>query len=277
VNRRRFAVIVGVVVVAAAGTGIGVAVASGGGSNSGGMMGSESDGGSMKSYYQSMMESYGRSSMMGGSQGSTSAEPSYAWMMGGTSAPGWMHGGTLPSSMMGTSTDPGTVMGKLFANAPGDRVSSASATRMGDARPAGAIVDANDHRITFSGSNVHFVVLASPSDGPDDTFRIAGVVDPTIAVKVGSQVTIELVNADSNGANGFVITARGSASSAMPMLTAAPSFNGSAFWFLGNPTSAGMHTGTVSFTADRSGAYQYLCPVPDHAREGMVGTLLVTS
>jgi uncharacterized cupredoxin-like copper-binding protein len=46
-------------------------------------------------------------------------------------------------------------------------------------------------------------------------------------------------------------------------------------WFLGNPTSAGLHTGTLSFTAAASGTYQYLCPVPGHAQKGMVGTLVV--
>jgi len=32
------------------------------------------------------------------------------------------------------------------------------------------------------------------------------------------------------------------------MLTAQPVFTGSAVWFLGNPTSAGMHAATLSFT-----------------------------
>lgn len=120
-------------------------------------------------------------------------------------------------------------------------------------------------------------MLASPTSGPDNTFRIAGLVNPTIAANAGTEVTIEVVNADSDAANGLVITSRGSATSAMPMLSAAPSFRGSALWFLGDPTSAGMHSGAISFTAARSGAYQYLCPVPDHAQTGMVETLLVTS
>jgi rusticyanin len=276
-SRKSLVLVIGAAVVAVAGVCIGLVVASGGSSGSGGMMGSEGAAGSMSAYYESMMGSYGSASMMGGSQSSSTAQPTYAWMMGGTSAPGWMHGGTLPSSMMGTSTDVGVVMGRLFANAPGERVSSATATKLGDAHPAGAVVNAANHRITFSGATVHLVVLANPASGAENTFRIAGLTDPTIAMRVGSQVTIEVVNADSNSANGLVITSRGSASSAMPMLSATPSFRGSALWFLGNSTSVGMHAGTISFTADASGAYQYLCPVPGHARTGMVGTLLVTS
>ncbi len=43
--------------------------------------------------------------------------------------------------------------------------------------------------------------------------------------------------------------------------------SGAALWFLGEVTAAGMHTGTLSFTAS-PGTYQYLCPVPGHTQEG---------
>jgi rusticyanin len=266
--------IIGAIVLVVVGVGIGVAVTNGGGSSSSGMMGSDGTGGSMSSYYQSMMKNYGGSSMMGG--GSTGSI-SYGWMMGGTTAPGWMRGGSLPESMMGTSTDAGEVMGRLFADAPGSRVSSTEATRLGNDVPTSATVDRRHHRITFSGTSDHLVVLASPSGSPDETFRIAGMVNPTITVKSGARISIEVVNADSDAAHGLVITAHGSASSRMPMLTATPAFSGSAVWFLGDPTSAGMHAGTLTFTATKSGTYQYLCPVPGHARDGMVGTFVVTS
>ena len=59
------------------------------------------------------------------------------------------------------------------------------------------------------------------------------------------------------------------------MMTAAPAFPGSALWFLGKPTTAGMHAGTLTFTAATPGSYQYLCPVPGHAQEGMAGTFTV--
>jgi rusticyanin len=273
----RSTVIIGVVVVAVLGVGTGLAFAYSGGHNSGGMMGSEGDGGSMSSYYKSMMANYGGGSMMGGSRGSTTADFSYAWMMGGTKAPGWMDGGSLPAAMMGKSKDAGAVMGRLFANAPGDRVSLSAATELGYAHPANAIVDAKDHRITFSGKTVHLTALANPAGGPDDTFRIAGLVNPTIAVRAGSHVSIEVVNADTDAANGLVVAAEGSAAASMPMLTDALSFSGSALWFLGNPTAGGLHAGTLSFTAGSDGTYQYLCPVPDHAKDGMVGTFVVTA
>jgi len=63
----------------------------------------------------------------------------------------------------------------------------------------------------------------------------------------------------------------------MPMMTERPAFTGAALWFLGNPTSAGMHEGTLTFTATTPGTYQYLCPVPGHAQQGMTGTFTVST
>ncbi len=198
----------------------------------------------------------------------------YQWMTGGANAPGWMNGGSLPSSMMGGGGDPGTIMGSLFANAPGPRLSAATATQLGETTPAGAIADTSTHRLTFSGSDVSFTVLASPSM-PHEDFEVAGMVNPTIVVPHGAQITIQLVNADTDMAHGFVVTAgNDAASSLMPMMSAAPAFSGAALWFLGESTSAGMHTGTLTFVADAAGTYQYLCPVPGHAQEGMVGTFI---
>ena len=93
--------------------------------------------------------------------------------------------------------------------------------------------------------------------------RIAGLTDPAITVPAGAQVSIDVINADPDTAHGLVITASGTASSPMPMLTARPAFPGSAVWFLGNPTPAGMHAATLDFTASTPGTYRYLCPVPD--------------
>ena len=42
-----------------------------------------------------------------------------------------------------------------------------------------------------------------------------------------------------------------------------------------NPTSAGMHAGTLTFTASTASTFHYLCPVPGHAQKGMVGIFQV--
>jgi rusticyanin len=240
-------------------------------------------GGSEHSYYRSMMGRLYAASGPSGMMGSTSSrawmmsETGYRWMMGGLDAPAWMQGSALPGYMMGTSHDPGKIMGALFANAPGTRVNPVQAATLGRQLPVGATVSSAGHRITFSGTSVRLVVLASPADGPDETFRIAGMVDPVVVVKAGARVSIQVVNADPDTAQGLVITAGGAGSSWMPMLTASPAFTGSAVWFLGNPTSAGLHTATLSFTASTPGTYRYLCPVPGHAQDGMTGTFIVSN
>jgi rusticyanin len=232
-------------------------------------------------YYQSVMGRFGLGggSMMGGSDyGWMMGNSGYGWMMGGTSvAPQWMQGHRLPGFMMGTSTDMGQVMGRVFADAPGPRVSPSEAAALGNQVPARATVDKGANRITFGDSPVHVTAVASPPGNPDETFRVAGLVNPTIVVPHGAQVTFTLVNADPDTAHGLVVTSTGGASSYMPMMTAAEAFSGAAVWFLGNPTSAGMHEGSMTFAASAPGTYQYLCPVPGHTQKGMIGSFVVES
>jgi rusticyanin len=230
------------------------------------------------SYYQTTMKRlYSGGTMMGGQDAPSwmMGRTGYRRMMGGQHAPSWMRGQALPGFMMGTSQDPATIMGSLWANAPGLRVSSALAGRLGNRAPAGAVLDRAANRITFTGSTARLVVLASPPGGPDETFRIAGLTDPAIVVKPGARISIEVINADPDTAHGLVVTS-GAGSSRLPMMTTQPAFPGSAVWFLGDPTAAGMHAATLSFTASTPGTYRYLCPVPGHARDGMVGAFTVS-
>jgi rusticyanin len=294
-TRKRNTILASAAVLAAAGLGTGVAVAVG----SSGQSPAPAPAASAAAYtspsyswYQSMMSGrYGTGTgMMGGtsygSYGWMMSQAGYQWMNGsGTASPGWMAGGTLPAAMMNTgmmstgmtggSTDPGKVMGTLFANAPGPRVSPAHATALGSQAPEGAQVSKAANTITFTAKTVRLAVVASPSGGPDETFRVAGLVNPRIIVPAEARVTIQLVNADPDTAHGLVVTAGSANASWMPMMTARPAFTGSALWFLGNPTSAGLHEGTITFAAATPGTYQYLCPVPGHAQKGMAGTLTV--
>jgi rusticyanin len=286
-TRKRISVLAGAAVIAAAGIGTGAAIAA---SSSPGQpaaassatpassSGPTASAGPDYSWYQSMMSgSYGGMMMGGGSAGGwMMSQTGYQWMTGGVSAPGWMTGGTLPGPMMsaGAGTDPGKIMGRLWADAPGPRVSAAQAAALGGQVPAGARIDRTANTITFTATTVRLTVLAGPSGGPGETFRIAGMVNPAIVVPAGTQVSIEVINADPDTAHGLVITASQD-TTWMPMMTARPAFTGSALWFLGNPTSAGMHAGTLTFTAATPGTYRYLCPVPGHARDGMAGAFTV--
>jgi len=272
-HRGRFVAIVAAAVLVAAAIGATLALTLGGSSG-------PSSADTSFDYYQSMMGRFGLSggSMMGGGSGYgwMMGNSGYGWMMGGTTvAPQWMQGQHLPGFMMGSSTDMGQVMGRLFADAPGPRVSPSDAVMLGNQVPAGATVDKGANRITFGSSPVQLSVVGSPPGNPDETFRAAGLVNPTIVVPRGARVTLTVINADPDTAHGLVVTSTGSSSSYMPMMTTPQAFSGAAVWFLGNPTPAGMHEGSMTFTASTSGTYQYICPVPGHAQKGMVGSFIV--
>lgn len=272
---RRVAVLIAAVLVAAA---LGVTLGLTLGNSSGSDPATASSSDSAYGYYQSMMSRFGLgggSMMEGGNYSWMMGASGYSWMMGRAStAPQWMQGQSLPGFMMGSSTDMGQVMGRLFADGPGPRVSASATTALGTQVPAGATVDRVANRLTFSGQRVALTVLASPTM-PAENFRIAGLTNPTVVVPRGATVTISLVNADEDMAHGLVVTTGGDSSSYMPMMTTSLAFPGAAVWFLGTPTPAGMHEATMTFTASTPGTYTYLCSVPGHAQEGMVGTFVV--
>jgi len=212
-------------------------------------------------------------------------------VVGGGSPAGWVvpAGGPGPGSSPGPAGYPGgmmggmaggdamgQMMGRVLAGVAGQPVSQSEATALGNATPGGATVDRAANRITFQTPNVQFAALASPSDGPDMTFRIAGLADPTIVVPRGATVTVQFVNADSDTSHGWLLTAAQPPFSFMAMMGAPVVFPGAFAPPLGDPTSAGLPSETFSFTASAAGTYTYLCPVPGHAAQGMYGTLEVT-
>ena len=278
-RRRNIALLVGAVAIVAAGTATAITLAVTRGAStppSPSASGSNvTTSGASFDYYRSMMNGAYGGAMMGGSNTWMMGVSGYQWMMGGTQAPPWMTGSSLPGFMMHAGEDPGQVMGAFWAAGPGSRVSATDAARLAVAIPAGATVDATTNRVIFGTHDVHFAVVASGATSVQE-FTIAGLVNPTVVVPRGSTVAIQLINADPVSAHGLVVTSATTPPSSMPMMTSKPAFAGSALWFLGASTSAGMHEGTVTFTADPSGTYAYLDPVPLRAQRGMAGSIVVS-
>ena len=201
----------------------------------------------------------------------------YGGMMGG-SAPGIIGGagaGAMGAGMMDAL--PGQMMGTAMSGVTGQSVSPAEAQRLGAAVPAGATADLAANRLVFATGDVRFTVLASPADGPDMTFRIAGMADPTVVVPKGATVTVQFVNADADTAHGWLLTPARASFPYMAMMADPPAFAGAVAMPLGDPSAAGMPTETISFTASQPGQYTYLCPVPGHAQQGMHGGLQVAA
>lgn len=140
------------------------------------------------------------------------------------------------------------------------------------ATPAGASVDRGANSITFGSNAVSFTVVSVPPGGPDMTFRIAGLVNPTIVVPKGATVSVQFINADTDEAHGWEVTA---AQPPFQFQIGAAAFAGAFARGLGDPTAAGDGTETVTFTASKTGNYQYVCPMPGHAQMGMHGAFTV--
>lgn len=174
---------------------------------------------------------------------------------------------------MGLSTFIGTQAGtRLAGNAP-MYVSAEQVRVLGDAVPVGASVDACTNRITFAGGDVSFVVEAVPADNPDMTFRVAGLVDPTIVVNRGATVTVEFINADTDQAHGWVVTGGRPPFTFRP--DAGPAFPGAAAAVIGDPVGGRQGARNITFDADTVGDFHYLCPMPGHAEMGMQGAFTV--
>jgi rusticyanin len=161
---------------------------------------------------------------------------------------------------------------RLAGRAP-QTVSTEQTKTLSEQVPAGASIDRATHTITFTSSAVSFTVVAIPPFGPDMTFGIAGMNNPTVIVPRGARVTVQFINADTNEAHGWIVTTHEApftfGQTVMPAITGA--FSG----VLGDPTATGNGAETATFQADTTGNYQYLCPMPGHAQMGMHGAFIV--
>ena len=149
-------------------------------------------------------------------------------------------------------------------------VTAAQARALGNSLPAGAQVNRQANTITFSSRTVSFTVIAVPPGGPDMTFRIGGLVNPTLVIQHDASVQVQFINADPDQAHGWQIT------SAEPPFEFDPgpvAITGASARPLGDPTPAGDGAETITFQGGKPGTYHYVCPMPGHAQMGMNGAL----
>lgn len=178
----------------------------------------------------------------------------------GAHAPDMMGGG-------GMMDDAGSIVG-------GSTVSPAAADRLGRSTPLDAVVDRRSDTVTFTGPTVELTVLAAPSDGPDETFRVAGLTNPTIVIPVGAHVTLQLINADPGMEHDWLLSTARPPFASMGMMMI-PVAMGAGTATLPGSTSTAMAATTIEWDASSPGRYTYLCSVPGHAAEGMYGSLIV--
>jgi rusticyanin len=208
--------------------------------------------------------------------------PSTTMNMGGGTAP------TSPTKIPSTSMPPESATGYTnnqlatsIAQQTGTELSADSPMYVppsqvqaeGTAAPPAAQVDAEANTITFTSTAVSFTVVAVPPGGPDMTFRIGGLVNPTLIVPADATVQVEFINADTDEAHGWEVTTTGPP---FPFHIAKAALPGAFARALGDPTKAGDGGETITFTTGQAAHYQYVCPMPGHAQMGMHGTFTVS-
>jgi rusticyanin len=182
------------------------------------------------------------------------------------------------SSAAGYSNDPlaqtiAQRAGTALAGHSPSYVSDSSAQALSREMPSGARADAATDTITFTSREVSFTVVAVPPGGPDMTFRIGGLVNPTLVLPARATVRVEFINADSDEAHGWEVT---SAGPPFEFGLAGPALTGALARPLGDPTSAGDGAESITFRSGPAASYEYACPMPGHAQMGMHGKMIIS-
>lgn len=184
---------------------------------------------------------------------------------------GMMGGGTGGAGMMG-----GAGYGGIMGGQGAVRIGNARLVALVARGKVGARIDAKTDTVTYAGLSPTLVALASPHGQLNMTWEIDGLVNPTVVVRPGARITVDLVNTDWGYMHGLEITTTPPPYPYMAMMGIA---NHTLLMPLPPRTSKdlaaaqySMRVGAVSLTP---GIYYYLCPVPGHAQSGMYGAISV--
>ncbi len=143
----------------------------------------------------------------------------------------------------------------------------------------GVTIDRVTNTITYHGTHDLLVPLAAPAalhlSGMQ--WEIDGLINPTVVVRNGAQVTVDLVNADRGYMHGFAVTKASPPFHEMAMMQGTAAFSGSFIMPILPETSQGQYHRSTQFAATTAGTYHYICPVPGHAAHGMAGKFVVSS
>ena len=161
----------------------------------------------------------------------------------------------------------------------GRELDISQATKYIQETAASAQIDKTHNRVSFSGARV-FIAMAAVQPGfPDTTFEVGGLVDPTIEIPAGAQVTLLLINMDfgPNMDHGVVITDAAPPYPAVSMMGMGGAMVGVPVLqprTLDDKKAATYEASSVTFRApDTKANLYYLCQYRDHASKGMYGRL----
>lgn len=140
-----------------------------------------------------------------------------------------------------------------------------------------ATIDKTNNTITYSGKSVKILALGGAMDnnsGPKEKFVIGGLVNPTLHIQKGTQVTLELINEDTDMPHGIEITDAQPPYGFMSMMQGGI-YPGAFIPPIPAASKDVYPVSSTTFTANQSGTFNYICEYPGHAAEGMYGEIIV--
>jgi len=136
-----------------------------------------------------------------------------------------------------------------------------------------ATVDKSTNTIAYTGTDVKIVMLGGPANS-DEKFVISGLINPTIRIPQGANITMEIINEDEGMPHGVEITAATPPYAYMSMMQGGI-YPGAFIQPISKAASNQYPAGQVSFAASNVGEFYYLCQYPGHAEKGMYGKIII--
>jgi len=137
-----------------------------------------------------------------------------------------------------------------------------------------ATVDKSSNTITYTGTNVKIVMLGGPKEA-DEKFVIAGLINPTLKIPQGANITMEIINKDEGMSHGVEITTATPPYTYMSMMQGGGIYPGASIQPIPKAASNQYPASQVSFAASNVGEFYYLCQYPGHAANGMYGKIII--
>lgn len=138
---------------------------------------------------------------------------------------------------------------------------------------ANATVDKSSNTITYTGKTLKIVMFAGPPAYADEKFVIGGLINPTLRIPQGANVTMEIINEDNGMPHGVVITSANPPYASTVMMQWI--YPGTSISPIPEASSGGYPATQASFVASEAGTYYYLCQYPGHAAVGMYGQIII--
>lgn len=141
--------------------------------------------------------------------------------------------------------------------------------------------DPKTNTVTYDGREATIDLVAVQPGHDDQTFEVHGLANPTLVVKRGATVHLNLVNMDygANMEHGIILTPVPPPYPYMSMMATGPGVAGVMPllpWRSDKTVARAQYASLgATFTAQARGTYWYVCPTPDHASQGMYGKFVV--